>query len=195
MNKNKNWEFKVHSYQIADTGDYSDVEIEFTNGKISLFTNDEIEDCECNYVVEKLNEIKEVNFHLDDTLSFENHILEQQIKQLKLEVESYRTLIRNDEYNSIDYEKLFWDIFEDDFDEEHKLYNELRSFSEEYHSLKSELYYDEGESDFIGNNKIVITFSETGGQNESDPDGWLRVFEITFDYQKAQITDFNYIQG
>ena len=37
---NKKWEFKTHSYQIADTGDY-DGHYELTNGEISLITKDE----------------------------------------------------------------------------------------------------------------------------------------------------------
>ena len=37
---NKKWEFKAHSYQIADTGDY-DGHYELTNGEISLITKDE----------------------------------------------------------------------------------------------------------------------------------------------------------
>jgi hypothetical protein len=201
MKEIKKWESKIHSYQIADTGDYSDPEIEFTNGQISLFTKDEIEDCEVDFVIEKLNEIKEVNFYLDDSLTFENQMLEQEIaelnkkiKGLKLEVESFKTLITNEDYVKIDYQTMFWEIFENDFDEEHKLYNKLRSFTEEFHSFESDLSYDETETYFVGDNKILITFSESGGQNESNPDGWVNYYEIIFDYQKGEITNINYQQ-
>jgi hypothetical protein len=79
------WEFKAHSYQIADTGDY-DGHYELTNGDITLLTKDDDDETErllrmaahfLNKVVINLSDAK-----VDD-LSFQLHLLELEKKQLQ----------------------------------------------------------------------------------------------------------------
>ena len=87
MNNNK-WDFKRHSYAIADTGDY-DGYYELTNGEISLITKDDIddlsiEDSYISVIVEALNQLG-ANWENweQDNLNFEIHLLKQQIQQWK----------------------------------------------------------------------------------------------------------------
>lgn len=82
MSNNSTWKLIGHSHQIADTGDY-DGRYEITNGKISIFTQDD-DDEALDTVVSALND-SGCRFYLDDWAEFENRLLKDEISQLKAE--------------------------------------------------------------------------------------------------------------
>lgn len=85
------WEYKSHSYQIGDTGDY-DGYWEVTNGRDSLITNDDYEDIEKDLqaVVDLLNNTY-ANFKVDRTIEA---ALEHEKEWLKHELEESRKAAR-----------------------------------------------------------------------------------------------------
>lgn len=82
--KNK-WEFKTHSYQIADTGDY-DGHYELTNGDITLWTKDDDEETE-RFLRLAAHFLNKVGINLSDAkvddLSYQVYLLELEKKQLQ----------------------------------------------------------------------------------------------------------------
>jgi len=76
----KEWKLIGHSHQIADTGDYDGC-YEITNGKVSIFTQDD-DDEALQPVVNALND-SGCKFYLDDMHEVENYLLREQIKELK----------------------------------------------------------------------------------------------------------------
>ncbi len=97
------WELKGHSYQIADTGDY-DGHWEITDGKIQLFTKDD-DDESLGEIVKVLNHY-DIDFYVSDEVEFENHLLKQEIKQLKCAHPSIKK-VENDYSVCTDCEKPF----------------------------------------------------------------------------------------
>lgn len=78
MEKSKDWKIVAHSHQIADTGDYGGC-YELTNGKISIYTQDDGD--ELQSIIDVLNE-SEYDFYLDDSAEFELHILKEENRLL-----------------------------------------------------------------------------------------------------------------
>lgn len=86
MEKNiPQWEFKAHSYQIADTGDY-DGHYELTNGEITLWTKDDDEDTE-RFLRLAAHFLNKIGINLSeakvDDLSYQVHLLELEKKELQ----------------------------------------------------------------------------------------------------------------
>lgn len=79
MEKTNEWKIVAHSHQIADTGDYDGC-YELTNGKVSIYTQNEIDD-ELQPVIDALND-SGCDFYLDDSVEFELHILKEENKLL-----------------------------------------------------------------------------------------------------------------
>lgn len=91
MNKEKQlWKVIAHSYQIADTGDYEG-HFEITNGKISLFTNDESDDSDetedkpYQKVIDALNATNS-KFWIDDSWMVELSHYRQSAEELRIEL-------------------------------------------------------------------------------------------------------------
>jgi hypothetical protein len=83
--KDKPFELKSHSSQIADTGDY-DGYYEITNGKVSIMTRDDQEDNELQEVADALNKTR-CSFYLDDSHEFLYHVTKQ-------EFDSYKSVLK-----------------------------------------------------------------------------------------------------
>lgn len=79
----KNWELKINSSQLADTGDYS-VFAEITNGDVSIYSDDFEDDESLNKIVDVLNE-SGCSFFIDD-LKNENYMLRKYIEELQLQL-------------------------------------------------------------------------------------------------------------
>jgi len=62
--KNKKWRLEIHTNAIADTGDYDGC-YEITDGNISIFTNDDLEDGKLEAIIDALNNSNS-NFYLDE---------------------------------------------------------------------------------------------------------------------------------
>lgn len=87
MQKQRIPKFKLisHEHQIADTGDY-DGGYEISNGKVSIFTNDD-DDEALGKIVKALNESK-CKFYLDDSDAFEAKIITEENKRLHFMIEN-----------------------------------------------------------------------------------------------------------
>jgi len=81
------WKLIGHSHQIADTGDYDEC-YEITNGKVSIFTQDDDEDA-LQPIVKALNE-SGCKFYLDDSAQFELNLEKEETKKLRLKNESLK---------------------------------------------------------------------------------------------------------
>lgn len=80
MNKTiPQFELIAHFTQLADTGDY-DGYYEITNGKVSIFTDDDADES-LELVVKTLND-SGCKFYMNDTAEIEVKILEEHIKRL-----------------------------------------------------------------------------------------------------------------
>jgi hypothetical protein len=84
MNTKNDWKLVSHSHQIADTGDYDGC-YEITNGKISIFTQDDGESLEA--IVTALND-SGCEFYLDDCAEYEAHLLREENKELHFMIEN-----------------------------------------------------------------------------------------------------------
>ena len=78
------WELVGHSHQIADTGDYDGC-YEITNGKVSIFTQDD-DDEALLPIVKALNN-SGCKFYLDDAAEFELYLLKKENTELKAKYE------------------------------------------------------------------------------------------------------------
>ncbi len=87
-------EFKIveHSHQIADTGDYDGC-LELTNGKVSIFTKDDLEEEQCDKIIMTLNEAA-CDWYMDDSAEFGLHLEKERTKNLVNRIESALELIK-----------------------------------------------------------------------------------------------------
>ncbi len=93
-------------------------------------------------------------------------------------------------WNYLYHQELRYSVDSSVFDEynDAKLIELIEQFNAE---TELELIKDEC---YIQDNKIVIFFGETGGQNESDPDGWSRDYSLVFNGD-GELEEINYMQG
>ena len=70
--------------------------------------------------------------------------------------------------------------------------NKLLDLMEQFNN-DDNVYLDVSECEF-DDNKLYFVFSESGGQNESDTQGWFRRYELTVD-EDFMIIDIEYEQG
>lgn len=85
------WKLAGHSYQIADTGDYDGC-YEITDGKISIFTNDDDDDA-LQQVVDALN-ASDCDFYQNDLLEMENRMLRDDVAFLREQIQMYQNGIQ-----------------------------------------------------------------------------------------------------
>ncbi len=85
MNTKNDWTLISHSHQIADTGDYEGC-YEITNGKISIFTQDD-DDESLEAIVTALND-SGCDFYFDDSAEYEAHLLREENRKLHFMVEN-----------------------------------------------------------------------------------------------------------
>lgn len=79
-------------------------------------------------------------------------------------------------------------LFDEDNNDDAKLIELIKQFKND-----SQVELDKDEC-YIKDNQIILFFSETGGENESDPDGWSRVYSLEFNGD-GELINIDYSQG
>jgi len=81
------WKLLTHSHELADTGDYSEVEYEITNGAVSIFTADEGIEEAIEPIIKALNDC-DCTFYLNDDTDWELSMLRQDNEKMLYMIEN-----------------------------------------------------------------------------------------------------------